>query len=116
MLSIPHVYEATQADRERLHLCGVLVNNFPNALYGLAKTILEQTHIPFAALLPIIDETAQQVHTLTPSEAQTGPAKRNDTRIMEHHLSLLPTDEQKQIYRLLSELIRASSSLSDIIL
>ncbi len=105
----PHVFEASQHDRERLHMAGVFVNNFPNALYGIAAEILKETNIPFSALLPIIDQTALKVHTLTPEQAQTGPAKRNDTEVMTHHLSLLKNDKLKQLYQLLSDLIQESN-------
>lgn len=101
----PHVYEASQFDRERLHVAGVLVNNFPNALYALAADLLRGTAIPFKALLPLIDETATKVHTLTPREAQTGPAKRGDEQVMAHHKELLP-EPYRKIYEDLSELIK----------
>lgn len=101
----PHVYEANQKDRERLHVAGVLVNNFPNLLYGLAADLLRGTHIPFESLLPLIDETAAKVHSLPPNEAQTGPARRHDHSVMDKHISLLPTEDAKEVYRLLSRMI-----------
>ena len=51
------------------------------------------------------DETAAKVHTLSPRDAQTGPARRGDENVMNHHLSLL-NDEQRQVYQLLSAAIR----------
>ena len=102
----PHVYEASQADRERLHVAGVFANNFTNCLYGIAKDILKGTHIPFNTLLPLIDETAKKVHTLDPKDAQTGPAVRNDEAVMEHHKSLL-NEQQREIYTLLSKAIQS---------
>lgn len=101
----PHIYEAGQHDRERLHVAGVLVNNFPNALYALAADMLRGTAIPFRALLPLIDETVRKVHDISPREAQTGPAKRGDEAVMAHHCDLLPDEASREIYRLLSELI-----------
>ncbi len=100
-----HVYEATQHDRERLHVAGVFTNNFTNLMYTMAAELLQNTHIPFKALLPLIDETAAKVHTLSPRDAQTGPARRGDENVMNHHLSLL-TEEQQAIYRLLSDAIQ----------
>ena len=100
-----HVYEATQHDRERLHVAGVFTNNFTNLMYTMAAELLQNTHIPFRALLPLIDETAAKVHTLSPRDAQTGPARRGDENVMNHHLSLL-NDEQRQVYQLLSKEIR----------
>lgn len=101
-----HVYEADQHDRERLHVAGVFANNFTNLMCGIANDILRDTHIPFSALLPLIDETAAKVHTLSPHDAQTGPARRGDENVMQHHLSLLPSDDLRNLYRLLSSLIQ----------
>ena len=100
-----HVYETTQHDRERLHVAGVYACNFTNLMYTMAAELLQNTHIPFKALLPLIDETAAKVHTLSPREAQTGPARRGDENVMNHHLSLL-NEEQRQVYQLLSAAIR----------
>lgn len=105
LLLSTHIIEANQADRERLHVAGVFVNNFSNQMYSIAEDLLHGTHIPFQTLLPLIDETAQKVHTLSPREAQTGPARRGDIAVMEHHLSLLSDDDTKQIYQLLSQRI-----------
>ncbi|MBR2450481.1 MAG: DUF2520 domain-containing protein [Paludibacteraceae bacterium] len=103
-----HVYEATQHDRERLHVAGVYACNFTNLMYTMAAELLRNTHIPFSALLPLIDETAAKIHTLAPRDAQTGPARRGDENVMNHHLNLL-NEEQKKVYRLLSEAIRKRS-------
>lgn len=100
-----HVYEATQHDRERLHVAGVFTNNFTNLMYTMAAELLQNTHIPFKALLPLIDETANKIHTLSPRDAQTGPARRGDENVMNHHLELL-NEEQRKVYQLLSAAIR----------
>lgn len=99
------IYEANQHDRERLHVAGVFANNFTNLMYRMAQEILGDTQIPFAALLPLIDQTAAKVHTLSPRDAQTGPAKRHDEEVMAHHLEVLQRPEQKEVYSLLSKLI-----------
>lgn len=100
------IYECTQHDRERLHVAGVYANNFTNLMYRLAQEMLQGTSIPFTALLPLIDETARKVHSLSPREAQTGPASRGDEAVMAHHLELIQTEEERDMYRLLSGLIR----------
>lgn len=100
-----HVYEASQPDRERLHVAGVFTNNFTNLMYTMAAELLKSTHIPFSALLPLIDETAAKIHSMAPRDAQTGPARRGDENVMSHHMQLL-SEEQREIYRLLSEAIK----------
>ena len=103
-----HVYETTQHDRERLHVAGVYACNFTNLMYTMASELLHNTHIPFSALLPLIDETATKIHALRPCDAQTGPARRGDENVMTHHLDLLD-EEKRQLYRLLSDAIRKRS-------
>ncbi len=101
-----HIYEVSQAERERLHLAGVFASNFTNMMYRMAADVIKNTHIPFSALLPLIDETAAKVHSLSPFEAQTGPARRGDENVIQHHISLLSTSEEKQLYQMLSTIIR----------
>lgn len=99
------VYDSTPESRARLHMAGVLANNFTNCLYALAEEQLRQADLPFDILLPLIDETARKVHRLPPREAQTGPAVRRDKQVMQRHLDLLTTEEEKELYRLLSDII-----------
>lgn len=98
-----HVYETTQHDRERLHVAGVYACNFTNLMYTFAAELLKDTHIPFSALLPLIDETAAKIHTLAPCDAQTGPARRGDENVMRHHVEILPNADMRDLYQRLSE-------------
>ncbi len=103
--SLSHsVYELPSEKRRFLHLAAVFACNFANRCYDIASEILEPEGIPFSVMLPLIDETAQKVHTLTPKDAQTGPAIRWDENVMEKHLLLLD-DKEKELYRLLSQSI-----------
>lgn len=100
------VYHADSALRAQLHVAAVFACNFTNAMYGAAHRLLEQAHIPFEVLLPLIDETAAKVHTLSPHEAQTGPAVRGDYNVMQHHLERLAHDSELQsLYKQISDLI-----------
>ena len=74
-------------------------------MYRIADEVLRDTQIPFEALLPLIDQTALKVHTLTPIEAQTGPAKRGDHAVMDHHVEILKTTPYAELYRELAALI-----------
>jgi len=110
------IYEANQHDRERLHIAGIFANNYTNLMYRIAEHILKDTQIPFEALLPLIDQTAAKVHSIKPSDAQTGPAQRGDTEVINHHLSILHSpfsilnspftpEALASLYQLLAELI-----------
>lgn len=102
----PHVYEADSQKRKALHVAAVVTCNFVNHLFTLADEWLTQNGLPFEAMCPLIDETARKVHTLSPQEAQTGPAVRGDRKIVEEHLHLLESNPNLQhLYRLLSESI-----------
>lgn len=99
------IYEANQHDRERLHIAGVFANNYSNLMYRIAAEILQDTQIPFEALLPLIDQTAEKIHTIKPKDAQTGPAQRGDEAVMEHHMEILKATPYAELYRELAALI-----------
>jgi len=104
------IYEANQHDRERLHIAGVFANNYTNLMYRIAEELLQGTQIPFRALLPLIDQTAAKVHTLSPKEAQTGPAQRGDREVMQHHAELLAATPYAELYQELAALIAKERS------
>ena len=104
------IYEANQHDRERLHIAGVFANNYTNLMYRIAEDILKDTQIPFNAILPLIDQTAAKMHTMKPLDAQTGPAKRGDHEVMNHHLEILQTTPYAPVYQSLAALIEKAHS------
>ena len=97
----------TSEDRRYIHLAAVFCSNFSNLCYSMANEVLQQRHLRFNMLLPLIDETAAKVHVLPPRQAQTGPAVRFDENVMDMHLDLLDenTDFQ-EIYLKMSEQIQ----------
>jgi predicted short-subunit dehydrogenase-like oxidoreductase (DUF2520 family) len=105
----PTVIPLSSDKRKYLHLAAVFVCNFTNHLYQLASQILEENDLSYSLLLPLIEETAAKIKTLHPREAQTGPAVRYDSNVMEKHLQWLEEDEyKKRVYQLLSEGIHFS--------
>ena len=96
----------SSAERRYLHLSAVFANNFVNHCYTMAAELLERHGLPFDTLLPLIDETARKVHTLSPREAQTGPAVRGDRRVVEAQRCLLAdTPELQQVYDVMARSI-----------
>jgi predicted short-subunit dehydrogenase-like oxidoreductase (DUF2520 family) len=93
----------TSERRKYIHLAAVYASNFTNRMYTIAAQILEHQHIPWKVLLPLIDETAAKIHTLTPTLAQTGPALRGDRRVLEAQAGLLEDPDLKEIYQLISK-------------
>ncbi len=99
--------------RRYLHLSGVFACNFVNHLYDIAGNILNQQNIDPKIILPLIKETAAKVEKLTPLQAQTGPAVRNDTESLKKHIDLLTsTPEYQEIYKWFSEQIYKKSKSS----
>ncbi len=91
--------------RKAIHVSAVFVCNFVNHLYQIGNEICLQNNIPFEILIPLIEETAAKIKSLSPMEAQTGPAKRNDTITINSHLNFLSNETNKEIYKLLTKSI-----------
>ena len=91
--------------RKSLHLAAVFACNFTNHIYALAVKFLQGQGIPADVLLPLIDETAAKIHTMSPREAQTGPAIRYDENVINKHLAMLDDPDMRTIYRLISQSI-----------
>lgn len=91
--------------RRYLHLAAVFCNNFTNHMFRITEELLSQHDIPFDVMLPIIDETARKVHSLTPAQAQTGPAVRWNQGVMEAQMALLGREDLKQLYQIISKSI-----------
>ena len=77
------VYAASSEQRKYLHISAVFACNFANHMYAVCHHLLSEHGLPFESMLPLIEETTRKIHYLTPEEAQTGPARRNDCNIME---------------------------------
>jgi predicted short-subunit dehydrogenase-like oxidoreductase (DUF2520 family) len=97
------VYEINSEQRKALHVAAVFVNNFVNYLYQMGNEICDANAIPFEILKPLIQETANKIVTLSPKNAQTGPAKRNDLKTIAAHEEFLKDENQAAIYKLLTQ-------------
>ena len=100
-----HVVECDSEKRKKMHLAAVLACNLTNHCYRLAERVLEAEQIDFSLFLPLIEETARKVKTLSPKEAQTGPMVRYDQGVMRMQMEMLPDDRTREIYRLMAESI-----------
>lgn len=103
-------YQIDSHQRKYLHVAAVFANNFTNHMYKIASDICKKNDVPFEILYPLIEETASKIKTLSPAEAQTGPAKRNDSLTVENHLNLLHTVQQ-EIYIKITESIQNGEKL-----
>lgn len=99
------IFSIDEKQRLALHLAAVFVCNFTNHLYQLGADLCAEHGVSFEVLKPLILETAAKVQTLTPTQAQTGPALRGDTATLERHQSMLTQTYPKEIYQLLTQSI-----------
>jgi hypothetical protein len=99
------IYYINSEQRNVLHVAAVFVSNFTNHLYQIGDEICKENNLSFDILKPLIQETAHKILFLTPSEAQTGPAKRNDRQTITNHLNFLSDENQKEIYKILTKSI-----------
>ncbi len=98
------VYEIDSDRRKKLHLSAVFANNFSNHMFALAKELCEENKLDFELVKPLILETGKKVMSISPEEAQTGPARRRDSSVMENQAKQLDA-RKKEIYDLLSKSI-----------
>ena len=78
----------------------------------IAEKILKSQNIDVDILNPLIKETADKLNYLSPKEAQTGPAIRNDEITIQKHLNLLKETKYFEIYNnLTKEIIKSKNEL-----
>lgn len=100
------VFVLNSEQRLQMHIAAVYVSNFVNYIYEIASQIVKSADIPFEVLQPLIDETAQKVKTLSPYDAQTGPARRNDIGVIQKHLEALKNQpKQQDLYKQITQMI-----------
>ena len=101
-----NVHAISGEQRKALHVAAVFFCNFTNHLYQIGNEICLKNAIPFEILQPLIKETAEKIQSLSPSEAQTGPAIRKDYETIEKHIDFLTNENQKEIYKILTKSIQ----------
>lgn len=99
------IYAIDSTQRKAIHVAAVFVNNFVNHLYEIGAEICAENGVPFEILQPLIKETADKVRLLSPADAQTGPAVRNDRNTIEKHLEFLHNPKYRKIYEQLTQSI-----------
>lgn len=100
------VHFINSAQRKALHVAAVFVNNFTNHLNSIAEDICEQNQIPSKILQPLLQETTDKLQTLSPLEAQTGPAVRHDQQTIAAHSAFIKDNLTREIYQKLTQSIQ----------
>lgn len=90
--------------RMALHLAGIFASNFTNHMMTLAFELMEEYNLEPRWLEPLIAETINKGLDGGPENAQTGPARRGDLRILQRHAEFLKKDKAlREIYILISQ-------------
>lgn len=100
------VVELAHAQRKHVHLAAVLASNLPVFLVGEAQRLLKEQRLPPGLLMPLWRTTAQNVGTIGPDQALTGPARRGDISSIQGHLDQLASESDlRRAYALLSTMV-----------
>lgn len=107
------VVSVSSTMRADLHLAAVFANNFTNYLLDLANRYLkENTKFNISVLEPLLVETIKKAVNMDPFDAQTGPAVRNDSEVINMHVSKLKP-EWAELYKYLTyRIIKDHQTLS----
>ena len=101
-----NVMRSDYEKRKYIHLTAVFACNFVNHLYARAKEISDSQAIPFQYFLPLIKETTSKIEKIEPKLAQTGPAIRNDEKVLQLHEDLIKDEQHLKIYQMMNESIK----------
>ncbi len=97
--------------RKEIHLSAVIACNFLTHLLAEAESILSDAHVDKSILTPLLQETMAKTIAQGASNAQTGPARRGDTKVIKSHLDMLSDRPATQkLYKQLSAAIKKKYS------
>jgi predicted short-subunit dehydrogenase-like oxidoreductase (DUF2520 family) len=84
-----HTFTVPEGSRTLYHAAASVAANHFVALLGEVERIANQAGIPFEAFLPLVAGALEDVSTLGPARALTGPVVRGDRAVVEAHRAAL---------------------------
>lgn len=100
------VREVNSQDRLSIHLAAVFACNFSNHLFAIAEDLLKGTSGKLQDLNHLMWETVDKAVQMSAGSAQTGPAVRGDSDVIQKHLNMLQEiPEAREVYQLLTKQI-----------
>ena len=100
------VLETDSDQRKQIHLAAVFACNFTNHMLAISEYLLQKNGLPYELLKPLINETFSKAVMMSPHAAQTGPAVRGNTAVLNKHLAMLEDDpDLYELYRIVSRSI-----------
>ena len=85
--------EVADADRARYHAAACIASNHLVGLLGQVERVAASAGVPLEAFLALARQSIDNVSTLGPRDALTGPVRRGDRVTVERHRAALPVDE-----------------------
>jgi predicted short-subunit dehydrogenase-like oxidoreductase (DUF2520 family) len=97
-----HPLVVRDEDRAAYHAAAVIASNHLVALLAQAERVGAIAGVPLEAYVGLVRATVENVSTLGPRAALTGPAARGDEETIHRHLEVLP-ERERALYEILSE-------------
>jgi predicted short-subunit dehydrogenase-like oxidoreductase (DUF2520 family) len=88
------VVEVADTDRAAYHAAACIAANHVVALLGQVERVAASAGLDLEAFLPLTRAAVEDVATLGPRQALTGPARRGDWATLSRHLDALPAQER----------------------
>ncbi len=106
-----HVQIIDSQQRAVLHVAAVFANNFTNHLLRMSEQLLHDRQLNTTLLHPLVHETVTKALEISPAQSQTGPARRNDQKTIDHHIDYLKAYDPAyaKVYQTLTEHIQSIS-------
>ncbi|MEO0333264.1 MAG: Rossmann-like and DUF2520 domain-containing protein [Bacteroidota bacterium] len=103
------VVTVNSRQRAALHVAAVFANNFTNHLLRMSEQLLQESQLDIKLLHPLIEETVTKAQAMGVAHSQTGPARRNDQKTIDHHLDYLRSFDPAytKVYRVLTKSIQS---------
>jgi len=105
------IYELSSEGRRTLHLAAVFASNFVNHCFSISSGLLSGCGIPFSVMYPLIDEVVVKSRSMSPVEAQTGPAVRYDVNVISRQADML--DSQPLLKKIYEDMSRSIHEMSE---
>ncbi len=104
-----HIIALDSEKRKSIHIAAVFASNFTNHMLSIAYDLLKEKNIDFSILLPLVNQSIKKIKNNNPKDVQTGPAKRKDINIINHHVHDIKNTRIKKIYKTITDsIIKAS--------
>ena len=101
-----NVHHINSKQRKALHVAAVFGCNFSNHMQVIAEQLLEREGMNYGLLSSLIKETLEKLLNNKPSASQTGPAIRNDQKVINDHLQYLKNDpDSMELYKIITNSI-----------